>query len=133
MITINGGFINLSGNIVIPSQFKRVKRFNEGLAAVYNGKKWGFVNFRGKMKISFYFKNVRRFSQKIAPAKDDSGQWGDIDKSGDWIISPRFKSAYPFVNGIATVRVDNPSGENPYRGFINKEGSFYYDPIFENF
>jgi len=126
------GFISISGNIVIPSQFESVKRFSEGLAAVYNGKKWGFVDSRGKMKILFNFENVQRFSQKIAPAKDDSGQWGYIDKSGNWIISPRFKLAYPFVNGIATVRVDNPSGENPYRGFINKDGSFFYDPVFED-
>ena len=127
------GFINLRGNIVIPSQFKSAKRFSEGLAAVYNGKKWGFVNSRGKMKISFDFKNVRRFSQEIAPAKDDSGQWGYIDKSGDWVILPRFKLAYPFVNEIATVRVDNPSDDkNPYRGFINKDGSFYYEPVFED-
>jgi len=126
------GFINISGNIVISSQFKRVERFSEGLAAVYNGKKWGFVDSRGKIKIPFEFKGAQRFTQKIAPAKGDSGQWGYIDKSGDWVIFPRFNRAFPFDNGIATVRVDNPSGENPYRGFINKEGSFYYDPIFED-
>jgi len=126
------GFINLNGSVVIPSQFDNVKRFSEGLAAVYNGKKWGFVDSHGKMKILFNFENVQRFSQKIAPAKDNLGQWGYINKSGNWIISPSFKLAFPFVNGIATVRVDNPSGENPYRGFINKDGSFYYDPVFED-
>jgi hypothetical protein len=126
------GFINLSGNIVIPAQFKRAKRFSEGLAAVYNGKKWGFVDSRGKIKISFDFKSVQRFSQKMAPAKDDSGEWGYIDKSGDWIISPRFNRTFPFENGIAVVRVGNPYGVEPYRGFINKKGNFYYDPVFED-
>jgi hypothetical protein len=127
------GFINLNGNIVIPSKFKAVRMFSEGLAAVYNGKKWGFIDSRGKLKISFSFDNVREFSQKMAPVKAASGKWGYINKNGDWVISPRFKYGFQFAsNGIAVVRVENPTGENPYRGFIKKNGSFYYDPIFED-
>ncbi|KHD04738.1 hypothetical protein PN36_28660 [Candidatus Thiomargarita nelsonii] len=127
------GFINIHGKIVIPSQFQGVRMFSEGLAAVYNGKKWGFIDSRGKMKISFDFENVKGFRQKIAPVKGASGKWGYIDKNGDLVISHRFKYGFQFDNnGIAVVRVENPTGENPYRGFIKKNGSFYYEPIFED-
>lgn len=126
------GFINLSGKIVIPAKFNSARYFSEGLAPVSNGRRWGFVDYSGKLKIPFKFRIARSFDQGLALAKNASGKWGYIDKSGNWVIYPNFNRTYPFYNGIANVRVDNPSGKNPYRGFINKDGSFYYEPIFEN-
>ena len=129
------GFVNLEGEVSIPAKFSRVKRFSEGFAAVRNNKKkWGYINKRGSLMIPYQYKSAKLFKEGLAPVENSKGKWGFINQRGKWIIEPKFKKAFPFSkDGVATVRVENPSdNKNPFRGFINLKGEFIYEPIFED-
>lgn len=41
---------------------------------------------------------------------DDEGKWGYIDKSGEFIIKPKFDDALDFCDGVAPVEVDDKYG-----------------------
>ena len=49
-------------------------------------------------------------------------KWGYIDKSGKWVIEPKYKEAYPFSDGLAKVR------SNGLYGFIDRSGAWVIEP-----
>ena len=55
------------------------------------------------------------------------GNWGYIDKSGKYVIQPKFAQAGPFVNGLAVV-VENIKSWN--YGVIDKSGNYTIKPQF---
>ena len=67
------------GNIAIPSRFSLVSEFSEGLAAARE-KPWR--NEEGKWV---------------------QGDYGYIDKQGNWVVRPQFIWANEFVGGRAAV------------------------------
>ena len=60
------GFINMKGEEVIPCQFQKTKRFNEGLAAVQMKYKWGFINTKGEIVIPIVYDDVLSFKGGVA-------------------------------------------------------------------
>lgn len=64
------------------------------------------------------------------PAKQVDGNWGYIDKDGEWVIKPQFTAAKYFSSiGLAAVSLD----ENEYNklwGLIDKSGNMIYYPQF---
>ena len=70
------GFVNQSGEMVIPFKFDGARNFSEGLAEAYTGNQ-----------------------------RDLSGKWGYINKKGEWVIPPTFTSARAFSGGLAIVEV----------------------------
>jgi len=67
------------------------------------------------------------FAEGVAPAQDASGQWGYIDRTGDYVIPPQFDQAYSFSEGLAGVQVGDK------RGFITPDGTLVADPQFDDF
>ena len=51
-------------------------------------------------------------------------EWGFIDKSGKWVIEPKFKEANPFSDGLALVC----SKSNGLYGFIDRSGAWVIEP-----
>lgn len=70
------GFVNQSGEIVIPFKFDGARNFSEGLAEACEGN-----------------------------PRDLSGKWGYINKKGEWVIPPRFTNTRAFSEGLAIVEV----------------------------
>lgn len=52
-------------------------------------------------------------------------KWGYIDKSGKWVIEPKYKEAYPFSEGLAKVCSDG------LYGFIDRSGAWVIKPKFK--
>ena len=52
-----------------------------------------------------------------APVKYN-GKWGYIDKTGKFVIEPKFEGAYPFSEGLAMVKVGKAVG------YIDKTGRY---------
>jgi hypothetical protein len=82
------GFMDKTGNLVISASFKSAEDFAEGLAAVFlemEGKS-KFIDKTGKI-VTPLFDAARSFSEGLAPVKQGDN-WGFIDASGRWVISP---------------------------------------------
>jgi hypothetical protein len=60
------GFIDKTGTVVIPPQFKSTLGFKEGLAPVVVDDKWGFINKSGTLVIENQFDWVAQFSEGVA-------------------------------------------------------------------
>lgn len=110
------GYIDRSGKVVITPQFVWAWDFSEGLAQVEleNGKK-GFIDCSGSLVMSPQFKDTSRYEYRMSrfnngvcsvalyDKPERFAGFGYIDRSGRWIGSRLFKSAYPFVRGHALV------------------------------
>ena len=119
--------------ITLPQDCSAVCSFREGLAAVARGgevtnpdkhetaenAKWGFVDLNGKFVIPAEF-CVDTWGQgylvehtprlhfvdglaAVAIGDDATRKYGFIDKSGNWVVKPRFKAAKDFCDGHAEV------------------------------
>jgi hypothetical protein len=66
-----------------------------------------------------------RWVPKVAP----DGQVGFVDKSGVWVISPKFDSASDFAEGLALVTMG--SGYDAKVGYIDSTGNFAIAPLYD--
>lgn len=117
------GYVNSAGRWVIKPRFANGHEFHEGLAAVTQTENGpvGFIDKRGKLVVPFRFAtnffNPPSFSEGLAAVgKDEAwprtnldppGHLGFIDKTGRWVIKPRFHSGQNFAHGLARVYVND--------------------------
>ena len=107
------GYINKSGHIVIKCQYEEAYPFSDGIALVcrHNGR-WGYrsdfifsvIEQNGEVT-DLGFSYATGFSEGLAPIVNEDGFWGYIDRKGEIVIPCQFDYAYPFSEGIATIRV----------------------------
>lgn len=152
------GFIDTSGKVVIDFKYEGCGRFSEGLASILIDGRVGFVDKYGKIVIQPRFNWVpgdeSRFSDGVAvvqvgesekPPKDgirnvtitpernilanESGLFGVIDKTGRFIISPKYVQIGNFYNGLARVNLSDSyiiHGNTNRWGYINKQGKIVW-------
>ncbi len=100
------GFVDATGKEVIPPQFDDVGQdgFTNGLCVVSKGKKdvYFFIDLHGKKAIDADFEGAYGFHEELAAVRV-KGKWGFIDKSGKFVIKPRFFSVGSFNNGLAAA------------------------------
>lgn len=98
-VRINGkwGYINRTGQIVVPTQFAHAGMFKEGLApvAIKNGRRriYGFIDHTGRFSIQPQYDLASEFNNGLAAvsAMNSRGEFdkhGYIDKSGKYIWKP---------------------------------------------
>ncbi|MBC9934225.1 WG repeat-containing protein [Chitinophaga qingshengii] len=93
--TVNGdyGYIDTTGKMVIPPQFREVGVFSEGLALV--GKpvagniRYGYVNRQGRLTIPCQYEDAHNFSDGRAAVKH-KGSWQYIDRQGKTALGSAF-------------------------------------------
>jgi hypothetical protein len=120
------GYIDKSGKMVIPPQFKSAGPFSEGLAAVRIKGRYGYIDRSGKMVIPPQFEHASPFSEGLALINSNGNQCGYIDQSGKLVINgEEFVLARGFSEGLAAVM-----GRNEKYGFIDKTGKFVIQPQF---
>ena len=117
------GFIDAHGQWVINPQYYGVHSFTEGLAAVQateNGA-WGYLDRRGRLAIPARYWRAGEFHAGLAPV-EQFGKSGFIDRTGAWVIAPRFEDAGLFsAEGLAPVQVERRAG--PTWGFADRAGN----------
>jgi hypothetical protein len=134
------GCINKKGAIVIPYQFVWASAFHEGLAAVLLSKgKPGFIDKRGRMVLhSRQWLEVSDFSEGLASVQieviDNSiyrgykdQKYGFIDRTGKFVIPPRFYRVQKFSEGRALFV---QTGKSHGYGFIDSKGQVVIKPEF---
>ncbi|MBX9722961.1 MAG: WG repeat-containing protein [Candidatus Obscuribacterales bacterium] len=105
------GFIDKNGNIAIPPVYDDEEPFKEGMARITikdksgegKSEKFTFIN-QENQRLSQEFDLANSFSDDVAVVgikKDGELLFGYIDKSGNYIIKPRFIKANNFSEGLA--------------------------------
>ncbi|MBC8535779.1 WG repeat-containing protein [Feifania hominis] len=134
------GFINKSGEIMIPLEYDGGGSFTEGLAGVmkvdaYENNRWGYIDKTGKVVVPMEYDYIQPFAEGLAAVmKEDArgyDRWGYIDKTGRVTVPLEYDDVRPFSDGLATVmKID----DDFYRkhGYIDKTGEVviplqYYD------
>lgn len=143
------GFINTKGEMVINPQFHIAYDFSEDRAAVTLSKasaaqtsfipgneNTGYINRKGELVIAPIFKSVTaagringdlsNFSEGRALVGTSDRRIGYIDKTGKFVVPPKFYMGLPFRNGLANVRTWHDSS-NSFTGFIDRSGKIVWD------
>ncbi len=151
------GFIDIHGEVQVPFEYEQCGSFSEGVGAVLANDLVGFVDRSGKMVIppqfSWVIGDETRFSDGVAvvqvgegekPTNNEvrdvtmaegsilakmSGLFGVIDKTGKFIIAPRYVQIGDFHNGLAWVNLGDSyiiHGDTNRWGYINKEGKIVW-------
>ena len=111
------GFINSTGDAVVPFKYEFAAALGYGLVAVQLDNKLGVVNVEGKLITPIKYLHIKPFKEGMAAVKTNP-YWGYINVGGEEVIEPGYLDAYNFVNGFAPV--EEYTGEGI--GFINKNG-----------
>ncbi|MCD8186341.1 MAG: WG repeat-containing protein [Rikenellaceae bacterium] len=98
-------FIDSSGALVIPLQFRSVRPFRQNRAAVQFRDQWGYIDPTGDCCIPPAFDQAFDFREGIAVA-GVKGKFGYIDPAGRWLTEPCFSFACGFRRGEATAEAD---------------------------
>lgn len=122
------GFIDHTGKYVIEPEFTGCDRFDtiSHLARVKDND--GIYFYIDKKGMRLYFKTdfYNDFVEGLCHANYiKTGKAGFVDKSGYYIIPPKFDKAADFKNGVCRVRVDGKWG------LIDKTGRFIIEPKFD--
>ena len=111
------GYINESGEEVIPAQYEDAQDFSEGLAAVKVDGLYGFINVSGEMVIEPQFEGVGSEFAYERCVIQSGGMQGVIDQTGVSIVKPQYKSIEMYCESYFIVQ----SSEGEY-GIIDRDG-----------
>ncbi len=116
------GYIDKTGQIVIPAQFEEAKPFKEGLAIVKFGNEWGYIDKNGqkianpKAEISIseqiadytgLLASNESYSFKEGLVRRDTGHnCGYVNETGSEVIKPQFYLCQPSSEGLIGVMSD---------------------------
>jgi len=82
------GFLDKTGQVIIPAKFDMAGDFSGGLAWVQVKSRYGFIDKSGRVAINPQFDNVESFSNGLAAVWVD-GKLGYVDKTGQYVWQPR--------------------------------------------
>jgi hypothetical protein len=104
-------FIDKTGAVVVsaPNSNTSYGDFSDGLASYSDESVCGFINRTGKVVFkapfvlnSSYHEGLRR----EATSTNADSKEGFKNKSGNWVIAPKFLQTYDFSEGLAAVRLE---------------------------
>lgn len=110
------GFINPTGEVVIPPRFDAAYQFSQGCAPVKLDDSWGIIDRNGKWIVEPSFQLLSPYSEGLSVAVTHDKKWGYLDTKGETAIPFRFTFATDFHGGLALV------ADSEGRQFINKTG-----------
>lgn len=133
------GYVDESGNEVIPPQYIYANDFEDGIAIICKGewtidKKWdneyntgrywteeelwGAIDKTGKEVIPCIFDEIKYFNDtsEVFMAHCGgwkTGKWGVISRTGEWLVDPIFEDiAYDYKDGLFAFYQDDKWGDN---------------------
>lgn len=128
------GFIDRSGNMVIPATYDNALPFSEGLAAVEKDDQWGYIDTAGNLVIPFQFSDARPFMDGVALVDTGSGDMasvlnpsrGYINKAGEFVYSSFFGIGFDFNEGLAHIIQESTDGTPDMEGYIDSNGKLVF-------
>lgn len=110
------GYIDISGEVVIPAQYQFADDFHNGFAMVKTADYATFINKRGEL-VDATFDNAKAFSEEMLAPVCKNQKWGYADTLGNIRINFSYDYAYPFCEHLAVV------SQNKKFGAIDKNGT----------
>ena len=114
------GFVDESGKMVIPAQFRWVYGFREGVAPVQLNGKFGYIDPTGKFVIPPRYEHAYEFSEGLAVVHLGKGM-GAIDHRGKLVIPNIYADLGSCHSGRLSFRPRDGSQYPPY-GYLDKTG-----------
>ena len=115
--------LDMEGNTQFADDYHVIDSFSEGLAMVmdYKERKSGYINAKGEEVISLSSYSADAFSESLAAVgvdlpKEEGRQsaetrYGYIDKTGNWVIEPKYRNAYAFREKSGEVILIDTTGK----------------------
>lgn len=120
------GIIDKTGKVIIDPTYDDIGDYSKGVAWAKNGDNFGliingkFTALEGTQKIwDFRDGNDLTYAKK-------GDKVGFIDRTGKWVIEPKFDKARAFSKGLAPVNVGKAWG------YINTKGTFVVDAKYKD-
>jgi hypothetical protein len=105
------GYIDRRGNWVIPPRFDFAGEFRHGLAVASGSDTTeNRIGLRERMATLLRRSQTKRKGSRRQQRLECARYYGYIDRTGEWVIEPRFLEAKPFSEGLAPVRTENGWG-----------------------
>ncbi len=119
------GFIDSTGQVIIPPKYKAAGEFSEGLAPVRENGYYGYIDESGKYVFPPIYDFCEPFKEGLGKVFLN-GKVNFIDKAGVNLVDFIYNDATDFENGISIVN-------QSYRinGAINRTGKLILDTVFE--
>ncbi len=128
-----GGFIDETGQEVIPSMYLEADQFRNGLCLVQTEDGVGFIDRAGQMQGVFHYLHFQPLGDNdLFPvsilnihkteALDPLELWGYVDTAGREVVRPQFSAAMPFRAGYAIVSQIEPIRFQTRQGVIDPTG-----------
>ena len=105
--------------------YEELDTFSNGLAAVRKGDKYGYINSKGEVAIESRFSSASAFQGDMAWAALEYGQYGLIDKKGNFIIKPEYSEGRFIAPGFSQAQ------KTGRYGIIDKKGDYIVEPEYE--
>lgn len=119
------GFVNRSGNLIIPFQFDEINKFSEGYAGIKTGDQWGYIDHNGALVIPYQFDEVGEFNRGLAIVKKN-GKSNLIDKTGK-ILLQNYYNTISLSNDFYYI-----TEENNLYGMVDPLGHEISSPCFQS-
>ncbi len=133
------GYIDATGEFVIPPKYPSAGDFSEGRAWVEVDERFGYIDVDGELVIPPRYTTASDFSEGLACviANTDKGpRWRYIDATGETVLElpETVARANVFSDGLAAVAVIDPARPDlgSKMGYIDRSGAFAIDPQFED-
>lgn len=129
------GIIDPEGRFILEPVDIDIGTYHEGLATFSgygpDGDQSGYLDLEGKVVIKGSFEKFLYFNQGRAVVRR-AGKDGYIDRSGSWVVEPRYWRANPFRGPLATA--EQPLGKDMKEvSYIDLKGKVVYRLRFKGF
>lgn len=118
-----GGYIDMTGQIIIPTKYIRVTSFHNGFARVQNKDyKWGVINKNGEIVLPCVYEEFSNNAEGLIKAKKNA-KYGWLNSNYEVVIPIKYDVANDFSDGLALVELFNVG-----QGFVDKYGNSTFNP-----
>ena len=119
-------YIDSQGKQAFPDTFRHCYRYGDRVAKVeLTEGHWGFIDKTGKILARLSGDGeFALFSEGLMPAEEDGGGVGFADRTGSFVIPPKFAFVEPFSEGLAAAK------DETIWGYIDKTGKYVIAPRF---
>ncbi|AWY19693.1 WG repeat-containing protein [Moraxella bovis] len=104
------GFIDKTGEIVIPVQYDLTWDFAEGLARVKQEGKWGYIDKTGMVVVPIYYDDMENFLVGDLVLVKQNDKYGLLDNIGRIVAPVQYDDIWSFLNDSIRVQQDGKYG-----------------------